>query len=144
MNKKALAMALELIPIISAPLAIIFIYSSVDSQVIRSLRCIYFDWLLWICIFFYRQKDCKGRKNSQSTKHIGYTSDSSNYHHVCACFYCIGIIGADIGPGGRGQWFIIKVQSCQTIRDYSLVEGLVATLFNRSFEKSYKYVEKEK
>ncbi|WP_405373795.1 hypothetical protein [Pseudobutyrivibrio sp.] len=37
MNKKALAVALELIPIISAPLAIIFIYSSVDSQVIRSL-----------------------------------------------------------------------------------------------------------
>ena len=37
MNKKILAVALELIPIISAPLAIISIFSNIDSQIIRSL-----------------------------------------------------------------------------------------------------------
>lgn len=37
MNKKALAVALELIPIISAPLAIGLIVSSMDSLIIRSL-----------------------------------------------------------------------------------------------------------
>ncbi|MCR4955674.1 MAG: hypothetical protein K6A30_03205 [Lachnospiraceae bacterium] len=37
MNKKTFAVGLELIPIISAPLAIALIVSKVDSQVIRSL-----------------------------------------------------------------------------------------------------------
>ena len=37
MNKKILAVALELIPIISAPLAIISIFSNIDSKIIRSL-----------------------------------------------------------------------------------------------------------
>lgn len=53
MNKKALAVALELIPIVSAPLAIILIVSNIDSQIIRSLIVVFTLLAFFGFVFFF-------------------------------------------------------------------------------------------
>lgn len=63
MNKKALAVALELIPIISAPLAIILIVSNIDSQIIRSLIVVFtLLAFLGFVFFFIGRKIAKEEK----------------------------------------------------------------------------------